>query len=298
MLVVFVPSLGTRAMAHDLEVRGWLPDNSRFVWITSESNRSPVNQGRLLDPLSGQSEDYDLDQQTWPAGSYRGQKSFQAWLDQHPLVLKQGRESADGKASVEVEGPGDWSDGLYVFPAAKDPDAERERNVSVYIRRGKERWLALVRRTAGLAGALSFYWSPDGRRLAAHMALQSCSTQPCERYHEMVLVTGQQPRIIVIGDSSVFGGPDASPSVLNALDKLGPSPTMGVRLRSGEARRKSCVYFAPGFEAEAKKAAAVIPGGASTEALSKLDKKQRDWQGDYEQFDLVVDVGLTALPKP
>src|SRR5262249_33644906 len=98
--------------------------------------------------------------------------------------------------------------------------------------------------------------------------------------YTLTVVTGSAgPRVRLVADKSLLG--KAAEAAALALEAKGFGP--GFIGKAMKARDASVVYFADGFEAQAKEAAAALPGGGTTEKLT--------WPAAAE---LVVALGKTA----
>ena len=121
---------------------------------------------------------------------------------------------------------------------------------------------------------VEFVWSPEGRRVAYLIHLES-STDGGGVDYEVTFGPTQGPRVQVLGVKGL--GPDAYAAALDALEKAGLTPTVAGEAK--EAHASTVVFAAKGFEADARKAAQALPG-ATVAPLT--------WKPGYE---LVVVLG-------
>jgi hypothetical protein len=128
------------------------------------------------------------------------------------------------------------------------------------------------------AGSVDVYWTPDGRRTLwiAHHAGHAMRDPG---YDEIVVGTDGNPGVSVAVDKAKLK--DAE-KISAALAKAGF--TVLKVSAAKKPRDKSVVFAAAGHEAEAKKLAAAVPGGAEVQTL--------DWKSP---LDLVVALGPDAV---
>ncbi|MBL8915874.1 MAG: hypothetical protein JNM17_34565 [Archangium sp.] len=184
------------------------------------------------------------------------------------VVLRPSRASPDGKAKVQVTAQeekvaqGKWVGGEYTPP------------VSVRERLRFEVVVGDVTRTSTRsvdAYELEPYWSPDGRYVLWLYRNPHIGAR---------IGSGGGPRAQILGVPKVLAAArDATIRVAeaNGLAVLVTAPAL-------KERDKTVVYAAAGFEADAKKVAAALGGGATVSVLN--------WKADAE---LVIALGTAAL---
>lgn len=215
--------------------------------------------------------------------------AFEAWKKDHPLSLLLSRTSPDGKRTADITvKPSDaagWKKDTFEFERMAGNDGCRSLLTFSTASDGKtepvQSWWGEGPGAGMLSGTVRVAWSPDGRRLA--WVIHRNSGMMRDHAQDLVkLSAATGPRIELLADKAIaeVAGPRVSEAL--ALEgyfvaNVGPAK---------KARDATVVYAAKGFEAQAKALAALVPGGATVEALS--------WKADSE---LVVAAGRSVL-KP
>jgi hypothetical protein len=207
-----------------------------------------------------------------------------AWRNSHPLTLAtQSREATHGvRLEVRSDGsPAQWQGKR--FQVQEDHEGEDETHVTLGLSSaGEGFWQAhvhLVERPGAMVGvieeSLSAWWSADGRQVALVMERPEAGTMRGPTMPELdVVVSRAAPLVGVLAPKGV-----STDKVATAIASLGV-------IQKGEAqtaRDSSVVYYAAGYEADAKAIAAKVPGGATVAPM--------DWKGAQH---VVVAVGASA----
>lgn len=215
--------------------------------------------------------------------------AFEAWKKDHPLSLLVSRTSPDGKRSADITvKPNDsagWKKDTFEFERMAGNDGCRSLLTFSTSADGKvepvQSWWGEGPGAGMLSGTVRVAWSPDGRRLA--WVIHRNSGMMRDHAQDLVkLSAATGPRIELVADKAIAEEAAAKVGEALALKGLfvanvGPAK---------KARDASVVYAAKGFEAQGKDLAALVPGGATVEALS--------WKADSE---LVIAAGRSVL-KP
>jgi hypothetical protein len=213
-------------------------------------------------------------------------EEYKEWLAENVLApLKTGPKSPDGTLQLQVSGKGgNWKDGRFlvlgVSPWTGDSGEEVKvpppSKIRFGVKAGKKSWPSVdfTFDHGNVNQRVEFVWSPDGRRVAYLVHLES-STEGGGIDHEVTFGPTQGPRVQVLGVKGT--APDAYETALDALEKAGLTPTSSGEAK--EAHPSTVVFAAKGFEADARKAAQALPG-ATVAPLT--------WKPNYE---LVVVLG-------
>lgn len=261
------------ALAQDRQAVGFTQDGETFVLMTSADEEDP--RYFLHDPRTGtaQATEDGLDVLT-PA-------QFKAWTAESPLApLKTGPRSPDGKTQLEAGKGGSWKDGQFlVRPTCDGDDGKVHRappKTTFRTKAGKKSWASadLDLGQWNADASVEPVWSPDGRRVAyvTHVT-NGCHGAASD--HMLAFGPAQGPRVQVLSVKERPYGDTVE--AMEALEGAGFFPT-----GYGEAKGThagTVVFATKGFEAEAKKAAAALPG-------ARVDKLT--WKPGYE---LVVVLG-------
>lgn len=206
---------------------------------------------------------------------------FQAWVAENPLApLKNGPRSPDGKSQIEAGKHKAWKDGQLLVQSVCDDEESPKRkprpSTLFRVKTGKKSW-ASADLDLGQWNANSYVeplWSPDGRRVAylVHI-VDGCYGATAET--ALWFGPAQGPRVQVLRVKERASS-DVADAML-ALEGAGFAPTAEGDAKGSHAG--TVVFAAKGFEAEAKKAAAALPG-AKVEMLT--------WKAGFE---LVVVLG-------
>lgn len=261
-------------------VEGWTTDGALLVYkVGDDAGRVTV---KAVDVRTGEQKTLgDLD-------------AYGRWRASHPLdpTLAAKRTSAlDGAVAHVVGPPGSWSDSTVPGHDALD-DPEQSESVTgsrwegdrgkvsdvtlrCEVRRAGTTTVSLEYRSSKHTYELSLYlvWSPDGRRVAWILSdAQGRSGEESQAvmgemdvWTDVAVAVGpaKGPRIQLLGK----GLPEAVyADVATRLEKGGFAPTLRGPAKS--AREKTVVYSAPSAKADAEAIAALLPGGATVEALT------------------------------
>jgi hypothetical protein len=277
LLALLVTLVAVPALAQDAKALGFTQDGAFFAVGRYDSIGSEDIGGYFIfNTRSGEEEMEDPE-------SYEGLTlaQYQAWVAKHPLApLKTGPKSPDGKLQVEAGKGGKWKDGLFTVSGVstwtgsdeEPPPVPKPTAIAFSVKAGKKRWpsKSLSFDHQNVDHSVEFVWSPDGKRVAYVVHTEGIGS-PAGGY-EVAFGPTQGPRVQVLG---VEKAPEeALTQAVLALEGAGFAPT-GAGKAKGE-HPTSVVFAAKGFEADAKKAAAAIPG-------ARVDKLT--WKVGY---DLVV----------
>jgi hypothetical protein len=267
---------------------GWTADSAYFVYQhddeyleTEDGNGLVLREAFVVSAREGS------------AVQYKGD-ALKTWLGQHPLAKNQATRSLspDRVSLAIVEGKdrerdqGELKEGaplreLEVFPG---------KTVRCLLHHGTESYESarfVVKRLTPEAPrvsnvSVSVSWSPDGRRIAWFFDVDQVEPSGGDfmtgHAGKAVIAPTTGPRIEVLGkgvQAATFA------RFADALEKTGFAPTG--EGPAEEARATSVVYAAKGQEAQAKKIAGLIPGGATIGELN--------WKSP---FDVVVALGASA----
>jgi hypothetical protein len=253
--ILFVSSPAEAIMQPTCNAVGWTQDGSTFLYACG------------------------MDEPTeWTLVPARGGKSkvvskeeYAAFAASHPLADAL-TESKDVKLAFDGQGRLD----------AEHAALEIDGKVAVRWQRGGA---ALKSETFDTKGSVSWSFSPDGKRVALFFVQTPdckpsgtgdfvCTNDGVEARIDRIV--GPRVQLLAKGLSS-----EALEKTAEALEKAGFAPTSRDEARA--AREKSVVYAAKGLEADARRIAAAVPGGATVEALS--------WK---TKFEVVVALGASA----
>lgn len=215
-------------------------------------------------------------------------EQYQAFVAARPLApLKTGQNSPDGKRQLQVsskEKEGRWEKGEFlvmgVSPWTGDSgEAPRVPPPSTFrfgVKEGKKTWPSadFTFEHHNQSQRVEFLWSPDGRRVAYLVHLESATDGGGSDYW-LEFGPTQGPRVQVLGVKGTL--PALYVLAASSLEKAGLTPTSTGEAK--DAHPTTTVFAAKGFEADARKAAQVLRG-ATVEPLT--------WKPGY---DLVVVLG-------
>jgi hypothetical protein len=215
-------------------------------------------------------------------------EQYKQFVARRPLApLKTGQQSPDGKRQLQVSSKdkeGRWEKGEFhvtgVSPWTGDSGEEaRVPPPSTFrfgVKEGKKTWPSsdFTFEHGNQSQRVEFIWSPDGRRVAYLVHLESATDGGGSDYWLKFGPT-QGPRVQVLGVKGTI--PALYVLAVSALEKAGLTP-----ISTGEAKDShpsTVVFAAKGFEADARKAAQALRG-ATVAPLT--------WKPGYE---LVVVLG-------
>lgn len=186
-------------------------------------------------------------------------EAFLAKEDGEAVTLTPSRTSPDGKSKAVVVVNAAAAGGAWVgdqFRPAGITSAELrvERDGRAMVSRN---WLHGVLEATTL-------WSPDGRYVAWVLTTSDWSGMDGSRSFQVVVGPGRGTRTQVLAAAEVLA--KGSPKLLDAVEKAGL--TLAFVGPAKKARPRSVVYAAKGFEADAQRLAALVPGGATVEPMS------------------------------
>jgi hypothetical protein len=198
---------------------------------------------------------------------------LQKWKAAHPLVeVRAGRTSPDKQAvadvvSVEVTGSGGWNGDTWSSGSSS--------GWNLVVKRGGTQQVAAK---CDPASAVEVYWTPDGKRTIWVVGHRGRAMRD-PGYDDLIIGTDGNPGVAVAVDKAKLRDAEklSAPFAKAGFTVLSLTPAV-------KAREKSVVFAAAGHEADAKKLAAAVPGGADVQKL--------DWKS---QVDLVVALGPEAL---
>lgn len=269
---------------------GWTQD-SRFVVFTLTTEWAATEAGDggkavetwVVDGRTGATAKYQAGKPDKKAKDVLSAEALAEWKKAHPLApVVPSKTSPDKAATARIDlvaddGKGSWAGAGYAFGCQGEDCMMMQGKLTFSVEKaGKTyRGAGWEESSAGnLRGAVVPYWSPDGHRVA--WALERGYAMMNDFGYGKVFVSAASVRTEVVAAKDL--SPDAA---IDALEKAGVYVTKTGPAQ--KAREKSVVYFAKGFDAEAKAAAAAVPGGATTEPLS--------WKAES---DLVIALGATA----
>lgn len=273
-LLCLLASVAHAVMGPTRTIEGWTADGKWFVW--SEGFEETRDRWVLVPARGGKETELKTTEE------------WEKWLKQHPLAEEKqtGASSPDGKAQVEVKSKrGELKDGTW------SAQETRGDSVQCSIKRGSETLPSLSFKTLVAGGStragasLEFAWSPDGKRVAFMYSAGSSKPNGMGDYetddlNEVSIDRTVGPRVQLVGKDVAQAAFDKTAA---ALEKAGFVPTGQDSAQA--TREKSVVFAAKGSEAAAKAIAAVVPGGATVEALT--------WK---PKFEVVVALGKSAEP--
>jgi hypothetical protein len=312
-VVLLAAALARPASARSVEpkILGWSSDGVRFLYATPVEDAgelddmgggsATVQLGIAVDGRTGIAERYLISSSGKPTAKERAEwkalPGAAAWND---LVKASGarcdggRASPDGAATAEIaikgkQVKGRWNKAGRVFSFGYEGDDigdEIAATLMLSVARAGKSVLSESMRTAGpgggtLSGDVRVCWSPTGRRVAWIVRRAPGMMRDPGEYSVLVGPT-TAPRIQLVADKSVLA--QAAAKVGAALEAAGIVSTSAKPSNEATARPATVIYAATGFEADAQRIAAAIPGGAT---VAKLDWKP--------PFDIVVGIGATAL---
>jgi hypothetical protein len=266
------------ALAQDAQAIGFTKDGlffvvGRFDGIGSDTIEKYV----LFDTRLG--DDMFAPQELSP-------EQYEKWVATRALApLKTGQKSPDGKLQLQVSGKdGHWKGSEFLVPGVSPWTGDSGEEVKApppstfrfAVKAGKKSWPSadFTFEHMNVDQRVEFVWSPDGRRVAYLVHLESATDGSGINYAVRFGPT-QGPRVQVLGVKGTM--PALYVVAASALEKAGLTP-----ISAGEAKNphpNTVVFAAKGFEADARKAAQALRG-ATVEPLT--------WKPGYE---LVVVLG-------
>jgi hypothetical protein len=276
MSALVLLALAASAPATLQDLGGVTKDGRYFAWTGHDGDDGPV-AAVVQDLFTGAQKVYAT---SWEDSSNPG---FEEWLKKHPLVaLRASRTSPDGKAVADVVASnvtqaGAWTSA--VNPSGGDmidtwSDGSATGWSLVVTRGGAQQVVA----HCAPADSLDVYWTPDGKR-TLWVAHHFSRAMRDPGFEEIVVGTDGSPGVSVAVDKAKL---KEAEKVSVALAKAGFTVLKVTAAK--KPRDKSVVFAAAGREADAKKLAAAVPGGAEVQKL--------DWKSPQ---DLVVALGPDAL---
>lgn len=288
---------------------GWTEDSANFVYVRDIEEDAGIRMKELalvvVDARSGREKSYRL--------NLEGRAAFQDWLNWRPLVnarlqargfFSETETRANGAYVVIQAKHGIWpphKGGISYGQTDELSDPFCEWNVTsdwakpipCAIQQGKRIFLShtFVPPKDTAVAQVIFLWSPDGSRIAWLLRGQPAVKEGekletvgdrgkplYKSFYEVVVDRTVGPRIQLAGKEVT---PELFEKVAVAIEKEGFAPT------SQDTERpmgdKTVVYARRGFEAEGKKIAAVVPGGATVKPLAGKGR-----------FDVIVALGRSA----
>lgn len=320
MGVVLLLGLGAPVWARgvDVKVHGWSADGTRFVYEPpaddiGEANDMGGSDGSaayavVLDARSGREvqkflvdvSGEPLPKEKLELAKLPGKAAWRAFLKQQTFACALGgRRSSDGAATLDVQVKGKHMSGRWgkkEFSFDFDPGDDQEavmmdKSVQLTLlvaRNGKsfvsESWAGTSTMGAaggGLSGSVRACFSPDGRRVA-WIVKRDPSMLRDEGSATVLLGAAVTPRVQLVADKTILAAAAAKVGAL--IDAAGFTSASSKASNEATPRAATVVYAAKGFEADAQKLAALIPGGATVAAL--------DWK---VAADVVVGIGASAM---
>lgn len=215
-------------------------------------------------------------------------EQFKEWVAKRALApLKTGQTSPDGKRQLQVsdkDKEGRWEKGEFLVTGVSPWTGDSGEEVKVPppstfrfgVKEGKKTWPSadFTFQHQNQSQRVEFIWSPDGRRVAYLVHLESATDGTGADYAVHFGPT-RGPRVQVLGVKGLE--PALYVMAASALEKAGLTPTSTGEAK--DAHPSTVVFAAKGFEADARKAAQALRG-ATVEPLT--------WKPGYE---LVVVLG-------
>ncbi|MBS2031159.1 MAG: hypothetical protein JST54_24880 [Deltaproteobacteria bacterium] len=275
---VLASLLPARARAQDANAVGWTSDGKLFVVAVHDAIGSPdIGNYQLYDARTG-----------IPQGDGVPVPDFALWKKDHPLApLTAGAKSADGKRELVASSGGDWKGSRFIVaggtakmmgdpdPTYTQPRIPPPTKINFSVKSGSTTTLAreLKFEHLNVQQEVEAVFSPDGKRVALLIHDVGIGAGPSDSY-ELDFGPTAGPRVELLAPR---GSPEEAFTTNAAkLEAAGLVPVATDTSQS--VHPKTVVYAAPGFDAEAKKAAAAL--GATVEPLT--------WKPG---FDLVVALG-------
>jgi len=308
-------AVGGPAGARGVEpkVLGWSSDGLRFLYVAPPEDAGELDEsmgnasasvtfGVVLDARTGLvAERYLLASDGEPTAKERaewkalpGKAAWQALVKSTGAACTGGRAASDGAttADVQLKGKslkGAWKKDTYGFSFVGDEMAEKRATLLLQIARaGKAiasaQWSGsspMASAGGSLSGKVSLCWAPGGKRVAWIVTRNSGMMRDPGEW-QIVLGPTAAPRVQLVADKGVLA--QAAAKVGAALEAAGVVSTSAKASNEASPRPATVIYAAEGFEADAQRIAAAVPGGAT---VAKLD-----WKAP---FDVVVGIGATAL---
>jgi hypothetical protein len=251
-------------------------EEGRFTWAVVISGDKEVHRWLIARTLPAFAQDASpLQLDAWTA-----------WRDSHPLTPASSDRSSPAGVRLEVRAVGNEPE--WKGPACDvlgHRDEEESTIATAGLSRAGEGFWPLHRHTieapswqGSLYTNFSARWTPDGRQVALLVQKPTAMTMRGPSFGEIdVVISRAAPLVGVLAPPSVPAS--VTDKVVAAIAPLGLS-------QKGEAqaaRDSSVVYYASGYEADAKAIAAKVPGGATVAPM--------DWAGAQQ---VVVAVGASA----
>jgi hypothetical protein len=304
-IVLFLTSSALARPLVGPKILGWTADGAHLLYeppaddvgVGDNGGTGVVSYGVILDGRTGLDEKYLLgtDGEVPPEDRAKLDKlpKAAAWkklVASAPLACAPPGEAA---ADVQLSGKGvkgSWKKDVYRFEFGGDPMAEEKAAAfTLSVKRGGKSWPSAswkaVQGNAAMGGALSgrvrACFAPGGRRVA-WIAEREPGIMRDPGDWSILVGPAAGPRIQLVADRALLL--QAAAKVGAALEAAGLASTASKVSNEKTARPATVVYAAAGFEAEAQKLAAAVPGGAT---VGKMD-----WKAP---FDLVVGIGATAM---
>jgi hypothetical protein len=299
----------------DMKVLGWTPDGQKFAYLPptdwiGEPNEMGYGEGsaeygEVIDGRTGVVTRYLLELHGTPLADEKAKldklpnkAAWKALIGQKLSCAGSGRKGPDGTvADVKVSGKhmrGKWGKKTFTFEFDPGDDedsmmSEKSATLSFSVARGAAKvatggWAGqstMGEAGGGLSGEVRLCFSPGGQRVA-YVVRRAPSMMRDTGDVSAVVAGTTVPRVQIVADKAVLDA--AVGKVAPLIEAAGFWPS-GIK-PSNEAtpRPATVVYAAKGFEADAAKLAAAVPGGATVGVM--------DWKSG---FDLVVGVGASAL---
>jgi hypothetical protein len=272
LLLLTMLAAGVEIQASEVKPFGWSKDGRYFGWTTEGVMANTDAPNTVLDVQTGRTDELS-DAQL---------KKFQTAHPFAPLAADQ--KSPDGKATLDVKpltgkAGGSWNaKAKDEAPAGFTWSPASATGAELRVERDGQSWVSVT--WNGGVHEVKGFWSADGRQVA--WLIRPSDWQGMDGTATWELINGPAgfPRVHVVTEKALI--PTAGAKVKELLDGKGFATTyVGKALK---ARDASVVYCAAGKEELAKKAAELIPGGATVEKLT--------WPANAE---LVVALGKKAV---
>lgn len=253
----------------ELDVLGWTPDGTELLFTTAvryfpmETVDDPevppmrLTLGLRRDVRRGRDTRYVLEL-VGPSGPTMrdelrgspGPGEWAAYRHAHPPEPGAARVGPRGAEAVVTGAQGAWAGVSYHF----ELPARAALTMAAVVgdqRFGEATWTS----DQATRGSVTPLWAPDGRRLAWLVRDEGQNVQT-------VAIVPVGPYVAL---ATLPADADRATNAAQRLEQLGVVP---MEILTGDVPAETVIYYAPGFEAEARRLAAAAPGGGRVDTLT------------------------------